>query len=70
MLFRSVSQSRYAVTVNFVSNLGGGVLWKGGGNNPSLSLANEGDQLKFTVIEIVKGSYLVTGVHELSGIVL
>lgn len=62
-------QGDTAATVNFVSNLGGGVLWKGGGNNPSLSLANEGDQLKFTVIEIVKGSYLVTGVHELSGIV-
>jgi len=62
-------QGDTAATVNFVSNLGGGVLWKGGGNNPSLSLANEGDQLKFTVIEIAKGSYLVTGVHELSGIV-
>lgn len=62
-------QGDTAATVNFVSNLGGGVLWKGGGNNPSLSLANEGDQLKFTVIEIDKGSYLVTGVHELSGIV-
>jgi len=62
-------QGDTAATVNFVSNLGGGVLWKGGGNNPSLSLANEGDQLKFTVIEVSNGSYLVTGVHELSGIV-
>ena len=62
-------QGDTAATVNFVSNLGGGVLWKGGGNNPTLSIANEGDQLKFTVIEIAKGSYLVTGVHELSGIV-
>lgn len=62
-------QGDTAATVNFVSNLGGGVLWKGGGNNPTLSIANEGDQLKFTVIEIDKGSYLVTGVHELSGIV-
>ena len=63
-------QGDTAATVNFVSNLGGGVLWKGGGNNPTLSIANEGDQLKFTVIEIANGSYLVTGVHELSGIVL
>jgi len=62
-------QGDTAATVNFVSNLGGGVLWKGGGNNPTLSIANEGDQLKFTVIEIAKGSYLVTGIHELSGIV-
>ena len=62
-------QGDTAATVNFVSNLGGGVLCKGGGNNPTLSIANEGDQLKFTVIEIAKGSYLVTGIHELSGIV-
>lgn len=61
-------QGDTAATVTFTSNLGT-ILWKGGEGGPSLSIANQGDQLKFTVIEIANGSYLVTGIHELSGIV-
>lgn len=61
-------QGDTAATVTFTFNFGL-ILWENGGGRPSLSIANEGDQLKFTVIEVSKGSYLVTGVHELSGIV-
>lgn len=46
----------------------GGILWQDG-TPPTLSLAGEGDQLRFTVINDTGGSLLITGVHELSGIV-
>ena len=61
-------QGDTAATVTFTSSKGHRILWQDD-TPPTLSLANEGDQLKFTVIEIAKDSYLVTGVHELSGIV-
>jgi len=61
-------QGDTAATVTFIPSVGEGVKWQDD-TPPTLSLANEGDQLKFTVIEIANGSYLVTGVHELSGIV-
>ena len=61
-------QGDTAATVTFTSSKGGSILWQDD-TPPTLSLANEGDQLKFTVIEVSNGSYLVTGVHELSGIV-
>lgn len=61
-------QGDTAATVTFTSNKGHSILWQDD-TPPTLSIANEGDQLKFTVIEIANGSYLVTGVHELSGIV-
>ena len=61
-------QGDTAATVTFTSSIGGSILWQGD-TPPTLSLAGEGDQLKFTVIEIANGSYLVTGIHELSGIV-
>ena len=62
-------QGDTAATVTFTPSITGSILWQDD-TPPTLSLANEGDQLKFTVIEIANGSYLVTGVHELSGIVL
>ena len=61
-------QGDTAATVTFTPSITGSILWQDD-TPPTLSLANEGDQLKFTVIEIAKGSYLVTGVHELSRIV-
>lgn len=61
-------QGDTAATVTFTPSITGSILWQDD-TPPTLSLANEGDQLKFTVIEIANGSYLVTGVHELSGIV-
>lgn len=58
-------QGDTAATVTFTSSIGGSILWD---NNtpPILSSANLADQLKFTVIEIANGSYIVTGVHELT----
>ena len=58
-------QGNTAATVTFTSSIGGSILWD---NNtpPILSSANLADQLKFTVIEIANGSYIVTGVHELT----
>ena len=61
-------QGDTAATVTFTSNFGT-ILWKSGGGSPSLSIANQGDQLKFTVIEIANGSYIVTGLLEIAGIV-
>ena len=61
-------QGDTAATVTFIPSVTGSILWQDD-TPPTLSLANEGDQLKFTVIEVSNGSYLVTGVHELSGIV-
>lgn len=46
----------------------GDILWQDG-TPPTLSLAGKGDQLKFTVINDGNGGFLITGVHELSGIV-
>lgn len=61
-------QGDTAATVTFTSSIGGSILWD---NNtpPILSSANLADQLKFTVIEIANGSYIVTGLLEIAGIV-
>ena len=61
-------QGDTAATVTFTSSIGGSILWQDD-TPPTLSLANEGDQLKFTVIEIANGSYVVTGLLEIAGIV-
>ena len=60
-------QGDTAATVTFTSSIGGSILWD---NNtpPILSSANLADQLKFTVIEIANGSYIVTGLLEIADI--
>lgn len=60
-------QGDTAATVNFIPSVGGGVLWQDN-TPPVLSLAGEGDQIKFTVISTSANSYIVTGTHELSGL--